>query len=200
MGLLQQGEGPLAGGFSNAPVDASTNSIGGDDSGVIYRGIIDAVASKLGYTEGALRILKAESQVVAGTNWKVTLGDSRGEKFYEAQVWQKLPAYGGGFEVTSIKPVDSRAASDVESVSDPGVDAALSFALEMLSQQSNSLAPFQLKELVRASKTEGNGGAVVHHFIMNVGQGNMADQRVKVDVESSTSHGHVLRHVEFTSE
>jgi hypothetical protein len=96
--------------------------------------------------------------------------------------------------------VDSSGASDVESIQDPGVDAAVSFALEMLSQQSNSLAPFQLKKLVRASKTDENGGKVVHHFIMNVGQGNMADQRVKVDVESSTSTGHVLRHVEFIPE
>ena len=41
----------------------------------------------------------------AGTNYRLKLkveAPGAGAKYYQAQVWQKLPAYGGAMELTSL--------------------------------------------------------------------------------------------------
>jgi len=86
-----------------------------------------------------------------------------------------------------------------EEIDDPEVDAAASYALQQLSQASNSLFPFQLKELVSATKTHGTENSksdVVHHMKMRIAAGNMADQIVEVDVVDS-AHGHSMLRSNF---
>ena len=161
-----------------------------------------------------VEILDAQSQVVAGTNYrlKIKAADSHVDtKYYDAQVWAKLPAYGGDYEVTKLDPISATEAGDVtagaEGTDDPAVDAAAAYAVQQLSQQSNSLFPFQLKKIVKATKTAGVGGSgsgsgtaasadskegQTHHMRLLVRQGSMPDQEFEVDV-AEAPHGHVLK-------
>ncbi len=75
------------------------------------------------------------------------------------------------------------------------VDAASSYAVEQLSQQSNSLFPFQLIKVFSATKTPGSNGekeVVTHHLRLRVAQGSMPDQEFEVEVVEAP-HGHVLK-------
>lgn len=147
-------------------------------------------------------LLKAEKQVVAGMNYKlvVHVEDSHlGSTYYSCVVWEKLPAYGGGFEVTKMDSISAKEAGVVEqeSIDDPDADLAASYALEQLSQQSNSLFPFQLKKLVFAEKSKNDEDNVVHHMILRVAQGDMAEQTVDIVVENKADHGFVLSNSVF---
>jgi hypothetical protein len=147
-------------------------------------------------------ILSAQSQVVAGINYhlKIKADDSHiATKYYDAQVWAKLPAHGGAVEVTKLEEITAAAAgagTSVEGVNDPEVDAAASYAVQQLSQQSNSLFPFQLKKIVSATKTPGSNGdskeGQTHHMRIVVAQGSMPDQEFEVEVVAAP-HGHVLK-------
>jgi len=78
---------------------------------------------------------------------------------------------------------------------DPEVDAAASYAEQQLSQQSNSLFPFQLKEVLAAKKISGVNGSkegTTHHLRLRVSQGNMPDEIFEVEV-ASAPHGHILK-------
>lgn len=81
-----------------------------------------------------------------------------------------------------------------EGTQDPEVDAAAAYAVQQLSQQSNSLFPFQLKEVISASTTPGSNGSegVTHHLRLRVSQGSMPDQEFEVEV-GEAPHGHVLK-------
>lgn len=84
-----------------------------------------------------------------------------------------------------------------EGPSDPDVDAAAAYAVQQLSQQSNSLFPFQLKAVLSASKTPmGSNGpgkeGCIHHLQLRVSQGSMPDQEYQVDV-AEAPHGLVLK-------
>lgn len=48
--------------------------------------------------------ISVSTQVVAGTNYKFVCKDKEGQK-YLVVIYQKLPAYGGETEVTSVKPL-----------------------------------------------------------------------------------------------
>jgi len=144
-------------------------------------------------------IITAQSQVVAGTNYrlKIKADDSHVDtKYYDAQVWAKLPAHGGAVEVTKLEEISATAAGAVntEGASDPEVDAAASYAVQQLSEQSNSLFPFQLKKVISATKTPGSDGkeGVTHHMRLRVSQGSMPDQEFEVDVVEAP-HGHELK-------
>lgn len=82
-----------------------------------------------------------------------------------------------------------------EGSEDPQIDAAAAYAVQQLSQQSNSLFPFQLKAVLSASKTPGSNGSkegCVHHLKLRVSQGTMPNQEFLVDVAEGP-HGHVLK-------
>lgn len=86
-------------------------------------------------------------------------------------------------------------ASVQEQGSDPRVDAAAAYAIQQLTQQSNSLFPFQLIDVVSASKTLGQNGdkeGITHHLRLKVKQGNMPEQTFDVDVIETTK-GHILK-------
>lgn len=128
-----------------------------------------------------------------------------GSTYYTATVWAKLPAYGGGYEVTHMEKITAQQAGVMEErevSDDPDVDAAMSYALQALSNQSNSLFPFQLHELLSASKSHGSSNSkddIIHHLKMKVSQGNMAPQIVEVDVVDS-AHGHRLQSSTFVGQ
>lgn len=186
----------LLGGFSE--FNAASNS---NDEGL--ESARKAVADKLKEQMGRpvkVSIITAQSQVVAGTNYrlKIKADDSHVDtKYYDAQVWAKLPAHGGAVEVTKLEKISATAAGVVntEGGNDPEVDAAASYAVQQLSQQSNSLFPFQLKKVISATKTPGSNGdkeGVTHHMRLRVAQGSMPDQEFEVDVVEAP-HGHVLK-------
>jgi len=184
----------LVGGFT--PV---VTTAGAENGGVV--GALKAVEDKakvmVGNRPVKAELLKAEKQVVAGMNYKlvVHVEDSHlGSTYYSCVVWEKLPAYGGGFEVTKMDKITAKEAGVVEqeSIDDPDADLAVSYALEQLSQQSNSLFPFQLKKLVFAEKSTNDEDNVVHHMILRVSQGDMAEQTVDVEVENKEDHGFLL--------
>lgn len=177
---------------------------GVENGGVI--GALKAVEDKAKVVVGnrpvKVDLLKAEKQVVAGMNYKlvVHVEDSHlGSTYYSCVVWEKLPAYGGGFEVTKMDKISAKDAGVVEqeSIDDPDADLAASYALEQLSQQSNSLFPFQLKKLVFAEKSKNDEDNVVHHMILRVSQGDMAEQTVDIVVENKADHGFVLSNSVF---
>lgn len=142
-------------------------------------------------------------------NYRLTLraADSHVDtKYYTAQVWAKLPAHGGGCEVTKLEEVSAAAAGaagGAEGTDDPEVDAAAAYAVQQLSAQSNSLFPFQLAKVLAADKTPGtadggDGGDAsgkegqTHHLKLLVRQGSMPEQTFEVDV-AEAPHGHVLK-------
>ena len=147
-------------------------------------------------------IITAQSQVVAGMNYrlKIKADDSHVDtKYYDAQVWAKLPAHGSAVEVTKLEEITADAAgagATTETADDPEVDAAASYAVQQLSEQSNSLFPFQLKKIISVTKTPGSNGdnkeGVTHHLRLKVAQGSMPDQEFEVDVVEAP-HGHVLK-------
>ncbi len=147
----------LAGGYASVQVDAKNRLVDGDASGDLYTGLEQALRDKL---PTPITILRAERQVVAGLNWKITV--LNGDDCYEAVILQKLPCYGGEFVLTSFKPVArppdpvAHPLHDDASLEDETLeecDQSVSFALQSLSEQSNSLAPFELVRLVRANRT-----------------------------------------------
>lgn len=194
-------------------LDVSNKVVDGDASGETFDSIVNAIRTYLGIgTSGDVILQRVERQVVAGTNWKVVVKRTDDDSVYNMVVWQRLPVYGGTFTVTSSERVppssedvppssedvsgkDAIGSGDAEDMEDPELDAAVSFALQALSQQSNSLAPFQLQKLINASK-RGGSGAPVHDIRMKVVQGCMAEHTVDVSVTES-EHGFVLSRVSY---
>ena len=178
-------------------VDPTKKTIDGDESGETYETLIMVIREYLDVEDVVLQ--RVERQIVCGTNWKVTVKCVKEKRVCRLVVWQKLPAYGGCFTVTSCEDVEDvgeeatqGVQGEAEGMEDPELDAAVSFALEALSQQSNSLAPFELREMVKASK--GAGG--VHDIVMRVGQGGMAEHTVEVQV-TQRDHGYVMSNVSY---
>ena len=219
-----------AGGFRCTTFDNEAQVIDGDDSGVSYRGCIRAVREKLLEQEGAVgssrmedidvQLVRVEIQVVAGMMYmlyvKVTVPGVLDGWYYKAKVWQQLPHYRdqssdptSGFEIQSLERIEQgnvpgeeveSEGGEEEELDDPGVDAAVSFAIQKLNMSNNSLVPYQLRSLVRATKTQGieeSRNTVVHHFTMVVGQGTMADQTVHMTVRATPGHGHDVTKIDF---
>lgn len=107
---------------------------------------------------------------------------------------EKLPAYGGEMELSKLEEITAEAAGmschDEQQVlsTDPGVDDAAAYAVEQLSQQSNSLFPFVLKEVVSAtSKRSASNDEVTHHLKLKLKQGDMPEQTFEVEVAHSSN-------------
>eukprot|EP00850_Spirogloea_muscicola_P004816 SM000021S06449 [mRNA] locus=s21:385537:387340:- [translate_table: standard] len=117
------------------------------------------------------RVLSAKQQVVAGTLHLITLEASTsggGARQYEAKVWTKpwenhrsleafQPLGGGGGDGGSSTPADlgalpaaSQDNEDMKDVpsDDPAVADAVEFAVKKLQEQSNSLAPYELQDIL----------------------------------------------------
>jgi hypothetical protein len=186
----------MLGGYSQVCFDSCAKKIDGDESGETYETLVKVIQDYLKVDE--IDIQRVERQIVCGTNWKVTVTCAKLGKTCRLVVWQKLPAYGGNFVVTSCEDIvgeaieEKKVEGDAEGLEDPELDAAVSFALEALSNQSNSLAPFELREMIKASK--GQGGA--HDILMKVAQGGMASHTVEVTV-TEQDHGFVLSNVSY---
>ena len=186
----------MLGGFSQVCFDSSLKKIDGDESGETYETLVKVIQDYLDVDD--VEFQRVERQIVCGINWKVTVKCLKNGRTCRLVVWQKLPAYGGSFSVTSCEDVSgeelegTRMDGDAEALEDPEVDAAVSFALEALSQQSNSLAPFELREMIQASKSEGGN----HTIVMKVAQGGMAEHTVEVTVRDH-DHGFVLSNVSY---
>ncbi|PSC74539.1 DUF427-domain-containing protein isoform A [Micractinium conductrix] len=132
--------------------------------------VAEALAGKLGAPPSLVEVLSAQTQVVAGINYKLTLkvdAAAKGVHYYEAKVWQRLPHEGGKLEVTTLNelsPEQARACTGQaaepaaggadEFTQNPEVDDAAGYAVQQLSEQSNSLFPYTLKR--------GLGVACVH--------------------------------------
>lgn len=186
----------MLGGYSQVCFDSCVKKIDGDESGETYDTLVRVIQDYLNVDE--IDIQRVERQIVCGTNWKVTVKSAKLGRTCRLVVWQKLPAYGGNFVVTSCEDVvgeldkEKQVEGDAEGLEDPELDAAVAFALEALSNQSNSLAPFELREMIKASK--GQGGA--HNILMKVAQGGMAEHTVEVTVVNQ-DHGFVLSNVSY---
>ncbi|GAB4816453.1 hypothetical protein N2152v2_003499 [Parachlorella kessleri] len=186
----------LAGGFSSVSDAANDASVQG-----AKKVVEEALSKKL---KGPLEVevVSAESQVVAGTNYKLKLkvkDASQDTKYYQAQVWEKLPCYGGEMELKELGEVSAEEAG-VDShkeqqvaETNPEVEGAAAYAVEQLSQQSNSLFPFTLKKIVTAStkKSSENSGEVTYHLKLNLQQGSMPEQTFEVEVAHSSNAYHL---------
>ena len=158
----------LAGGYADVPVDVANRTIDGDSSGDLYSGLEKALEGKVA---APVTFLRASRQVVAGLNWKLLIPIDD-QSCYEAIILQQLPCNGGGFRLTHFEQVPRPSASLVAHPLEDGeetleeCDQSVSFALQSLSDQSNSLAPFELVKLVRATRT-----GPVHDLKLEVRQG-----------------------------
>eukprot|EP00891_Asterochloris_glomerata_P002978 jgi/Astpho2/2978/Aster-x0140 len=123
-----------------------------------------------------IKIQSAEKQVVAGLNYQLVLevaNDKQKKQIFEAKVYQPLgnqPLELSAFkELPSVdahrkaeegkersSPALLGAAQEV-APTDPEVVEAANFAVEQLSQQSNSLFPFKLVEVLEAKSKVTNG-------------------------------------------
>ncbi|EFN51539.1 hypothetical protein CHLNCDRAFT_139980 [Chlorella variabilis] len=160
---VANGTGTMLGGFRQ--VDDSANSAAVEAA----KGV--AVA-KLGVPADAVKVLAAETQVVAGTNYKLKLRveGGGGTKYYEAKIWEKLPAYGGAMELTSLEEISAAqaggaaAAAADEFPDNPEVDEVAAYAV------------------LSAKVQRGAAGGVTHHLKLQLSHGTMPDQVYQVEV------------------
>ena len=120
-------------------------------------------------------------------NWKLVV-EKDDTSCYEALIYQHLPCNGGGFELKSLETVErarpqERATTEADETLEE-CDQAVSFALQSLSEQSNSLAPFELVKLVRAVKLR-NG---VHDLALQVRQGRGSTTTVEILVREEDGY------------
>ncbi|KAL4422198.1 hypothetical protein ABPG77_006439 [Micractinium sp. CCAP 211/92] len=179
----------MLGGFRK--VDGPEN----DEQVEAARGVAEkGLADRLGAAPTRVEVLAAEKQVVAGTNYKLTLkvdAAGKGVSYYEAKVWAKLPAHGGAMELTSLEEVSADQAGACGADEFPEnpearpaaaeVDDAAAYAVQQLSSQSNSLFPFTLKKVLSAKLAKTTGG-VTHHLRLLLSHGTQPDSVYEVEV------------------
>lgn len=184
----------LVGGYADVPVDSTKRTLDGDDSGDLYTFLERALAEK--GVPAPLTILHASRQVVAGLNWKLLVeknddndnnDTNDNDSCYEAVIYQHLPCNGGGFELRSLetvprprRPLVAHPLGTEETLEE--CDRSVSFALQSLSEQSNSLAPFELVRLVRATK---RGRVHDLHLAVRQGRGSSIEVEVLVSEEDN---------------
>ncbi|KAK2077127.1 hypothetical protein QBZ16_004761 [Prototheca wickerhamii] len=169
--------GLLAGGFSSKPA--------GENDERVNKAVDVAKQEIKSKHSGSTTISvdSVETQVVAGTNYRLQLTASDGDSKtrYQATVFGKLnealPHEGGNFKLTDIKSL-----KDLRKVSSSQfADDAAAYAVQQLSSQSNSLYPFSLKEILEAQE-EKEGENTVHKLKLKVEHGTMPDQVFEVEV------------------
>jgi hypothetical protein len=141
-------------------------------------------------------IESVHKQVVTGTNYQLVLvaSNQAGQsQRYEVSVYEPLPQLNEPLQLQkSQKMADKKMLGGAKelSASDPDVVAAAKFATEQLSQQSNSLLPFELKEVVSAHSRVVNG--VIYDLELKLAQGKR-EENYKVEVVRSPGEEHTLK-------
>lgn len=125
------------------------------------------------------------SSTSTGTNYRfeVLVEDSAfNTKTYAAQVWSKLPAHGGSYDVTKLEQLAPEPGSPRKIFPTPNseVEDAAAYAVQKLGEASNSLFPFQLTDVKEASQTRNSDGSVTHNMRLLVRQGSMPDEQYDV--------------------
>ncbi|CAK0787550.1 hypothetical protein CVIRNUC_010771 [Coccomyxa viridis] len=157
-----------------------------------------------------MKVISVHTQVVAGTNYKLLLDIANSQnkmERLEADVYEPL----GGQEMkltSSRTPSPDEAAQSAEqhsermsggllggykevSTSDQEVTEAANFAAEQLSQRSNSLYPFKVKEVLQAKTKVANGK--VFDLAVKLSQGDMQDQIMQVEVSRDLKNTMLLQ-------
>ncbi|XP_060204121.1 cysteine proteinase inhibitor 6-like [Lycium barbarum] len=156
------------------------------------------------------RVVKAQEQVVAGTLHHLTLEviDAGKKKLYEAKVWVKpwlnfkeLQEFkhvedGPTFTASDlgVKQEEQTAGLKSVPVDDPVVHEAAAHAIKTIQQRSNSLLPYELKEIVHANAEVADDSAKLHMLIKTSRGGK--EEKFKVQVHHNNDGAFHLNHME----
>ncbi|KAL3839940.1 hypothetical protein ACJIZ3_024531 [Penstemon smallii] len=157
-----------------------------------------------------VRVVKQQEQVVAGTMHHLTLEvmDAGKKKLYEAKVWVKpWMNFKELQEFTHVGDVPSFTSSDLgvkkdEQVSgwrsvpvhDPVVQDAANHAIKTIQQRSNSLFPYELKEIIHAN-AEVVETSAKFDMLLKVNRGGK-EEKFKVEVHKNNEGGFHLNQME----
>ncbi|KAM7511850.1 hypothetical protein LguiB_010725 [Lonicera macranthoides] len=147
------------------------------------------------------RVVKAREQVVAGTLHHLTLEaiDSGKKKIYEAKVWVKpwlnykeLQEFKHAGDAPSLTPSDLGVKKDGHSsgwqavpVHDPVVKDAADHAVKSIQQKSNSLFPYELREIVHAKAEVVEDSANIEMILKVQRGGDGKEEKFKVEVHKN---------------
>ncbi|XP_068661878.1 cysteine proteinase inhibitor 6-like [Aristolochia californica] len=145
------------------------------------------------------RVVKAKEQVVAGTLHHLTLEviDAGKKKLYEAKVWvkpwmdfkqlQEFKPVGD----SSVTPADLGVKQDDHGGSwqtipahDPVIQDAANHAIKTIQQRSNSLAPYELLEIIH-SRAQVIEGAAKFDLLLKAKRGSK-EEKFKVEVHKNS--------------
>ncbi|BBN17046.1 hypothetical protein MPTK1_7g11520 [Marchantia polymorpha subsp. ruderalis] len=137
-------------GLMGAPKDVSNaeNSVEMDDMG---RFAVDQYNTKEGKNLSFKNVVSAKKQVVSGTMYHMVI-EAHGDdsvKMYDAKVWHK--PWENHKSLEHFKPQES-SATGMRSVpvGDPVIKEAAEHALKGLNDRSNSLVPYELRQVMTA--------------------------------------------------
>ncbi|CAN8269419.1 unnamed protein product [Cochlearia groenlandica] len=157
------------------------------------------------------RVVKAKEQVVAGTLHHLTLEiiEAGKKKLYEAKVWVKpwmnfkeLREFKPVSDSPAITPSDLGCKKDGGDVSgwrqvpgdDPEVKHVAEHAVKTIQQRSNSLLPYELKEVVQAN-AEVTGESAKFDMVLKLKRGEK-EEKFKVEVHKNHEGVLHLNHME----
>ncbi|ERM99075.1 hypothetical protein AMTR_s00101p00100170 [Amborella trichopoda] len=155
------------------------------------------------------RVVKAKEQVVAGTLYHLTLEaiDAGKNKLYEAKVW--LKPWENFKELKEFNHVgdSSLTSSDLGAkrdnhgpgwrevpAQDPVVQEAAAHAVKTIQQRSNSLAPYELLEILLA-RAEVIEESAKFDMLLKLKRGNK-EEKYKVEVHKNLEGSYHLNHMQ----
>ncbi|KAL4387204.1 hypothetical protein GQ457_09G026910 [Hibiscus cannabinus] len=160
-----------------------------------------------------VRVVKASEQVVAGTLHHLTVEamDAGKKKLYEAKVWVKpwmdfkeLQEFKHAGDADGSSPFtasDLGAKKDVSgpmlqavATNDPVVQDAANHAVKSIQQRSNSLLPYELKEIVHANAEVSEDFAKLN-MLLKLKRGDK-EEKFKVEVHHKSEGTYHLNHME----
>ncbi|KAL3147048.1 hypothetical protein ABBQ38_015010 [Trebouxia sp. C0009 RCD-2024] len=159
---------------------------------------VEQIADKTGKHLDLVKINSAQKQVVAGLNYVLVVETAAGstKETYEAYVYE--PLGNQPLKLTSHKQIDNEAAQRKTeesserhsgallggyrevSTTDSEVTQAAQFAAEQLTSQSNSLSPFEVREVLSARSKVAAGK--VFELKLKLSQGNLPEQIVQASL------------------
>ncbi|XP_073036648.1 cysteine proteinase inhibitor 6-like [Primulina eburnea] len=156
------------------------------------------------------RVVKAKEQVVAGTIHHLTLEiiDGGKKKLYEAKVWVKpwmnfkeLQEFRHVEDVPSFTSSDLGVKKDEQGcgwrsvpVHDPVVQDAAQHAVKTIQERSNSLFPYELREIVHAN-AEVDDTSAKFDMLLKVNRGDK-EEKFKVEVHRNSEGNFLLNQME----
>ncbi|KAL2518510.1 Cysteine proteinase inhibitor 6 [Abeliophyllum distichum] len=157
------------------------------------------------------RVVKAREQVVSGTLHHLTLEviDSGKKKLYEAKIWVKpwlnfkeLQDFKHVEDVPSFTSSDLGVKKDEQGsgwrsvpVHDPVVQDAADHAVKTIQERSNSLLPYELREIVHAKAEVVEKSPAKIDMLLKVNRGGK-EEKFKVEVHKNNEGGFHLNHME----